>query len=35
MSRPPRWASIQRKLLTLESQGGENFFGEPALKLPT
>jgi hypothetical protein len=25
--------SIQRRLLTLEEQGGENFFGEPALDL--
>ncbi len=25
--------SIQRRLLTLEEQGGENFFGEPALEL--
>ena len=25
--------SIQRKLLTLQNQGAENFFGEPALKL--
>jgi len=25
--------SIQRKLLTLQTQGAENFFGEPALKL--
>jgi DNA helicase HerA-like ATPase len=25
--------AIQRKLLTLQSQGAENFFGEPALKL--
>jgi len=25
--------AIQRRLLTLESQGGENFFGEPALYL--
>jgi hypothetical protein len=26
--------AIQRKLLTLRQQGGENFFGEPALELP-
>jgi uncharacterized protein len=25
--------AIQRRLLALESQGGDNFFGEPALKL--
>ncbi len=25
--------AIQRRLLTLEEQGGENFFGEPALEL--
>jgi DNA helicase HerA-like ATPase len=25
--------AIQRRLLTLEQQGGENFFGEPALKI--
>ena len=25
--------SIQRRLLVLEEQGGENFFGEPALKI--
>ena len=25
--------AIQRSLLTLEQQGGENFFGEPALNL--
>ncbi|HAC60464.1 MAG: ATP-binding protein [Parvibaculum sp.] len=26
--------AIQRKLLTLRQQGGEHFFGEPALELP-
>jgi hypothetical protein len=30
---PATVAAIQRKLLTLESQGGDRFFGEPALKL--
>lgn len=30
---PATIGSIQRKLLTLQSQGAENFFGEPALKL--
>ncbi len=27
-------ASIQRRLLVLDEQGAENFFGEPALELP-
>jgi DNA helicase HerA-like ATPase len=30
---PATVGAIQRKLLTLQSQGAENFFGEPALKL--
>jgi len=30
---PATIGAIQRKLLTLQSQGAENFFGEPALKL--
>jgi DNA helicase HerA-like ATPase len=30
---PATVASIQRKLLVLENQGGANLFGEPALKL--
>ncbi len=30
---PQSVGSIQRALLVLEQQGGENFFGEPALKL--
>jgi DNA helicase HerA-like ATPase len=30
---PATVGSIQRKLLTLQSQGADNFFGEPALKL--
>ncbi|NEX91500.1 helicase HerA-like domain-containing protein [Caulobacter sp. 17J65-9] len=30
---PATVAALQRKLLTLESQGGDKFFGEPALKL--
>ncbi len=30
---PATVGAIQRKLLTLQSQGADNFFGEPALKL--
>jgi hypothetical protein len=30
---PASVGAIQRKLLTIRSQGGENFFGEPALRL--
>ena len=30
---PATIGAIQRKLLTLQTQGAENFFGEPALKL--
>ncbi|OYX98757.1 MAG: hypothetical protein B7Y78_00935 [Caulobacter sp. 35-67-4] len=30
---PATVGSIQRKLLTLQSQGADNFFGEPALRL--
>ena len=30
---PATVGAIQRKMLTLQSQGAENFFGEPALKL--
>jgi DNA helicase HerA-like ATPase len=30
---PASISAIQRKLLVLEEQGGENFFGEPALQL--
>ena len=30
---PTTVATIQRKLLTLETQGGDNLFGEPALSL--
>ena len=30
---PATVGAIQRKLLTLQTQGAENFFGEPALKL--
>ncbi len=29
----PRRGAIQRKLLVLEEQGGEQFFGEPALNI--
>jgi DNA helicase HerA-like ATPase len=30
----PSVGAIQRSLLVLEQQGGNNFFGEPALKIP-
>jgi hypothetical protein len=30
---PATLGALQRKLLTLETQGGDKFFGEPALKL--
>jgi hypothetical protein len=32
---PQSVAAIQRSLLRLEQAGGEAFFGEPALQLPT